>query len=85
MVDYHDTFENYLNRLEGMLDYALLPIYIDGLKDPIQEKVEMHQPQSLAEEMAITLRLGAIQERRFQLSSSGSKKHGLAVNPDSRY
>ena len=75
VADYHDTFEKYLNRVEGLSDYALIPIFIEGLKQPIQEKVELQHPQSLAEAMAIALRLGATQENTFQQAASGSKKN----------
>ena len=66
IAEYHDTFEKYLNRVKGLPDYALIPIFIEGLKMPIQEKVELQQPQSLAEAMTFALQLAANQDHRYQ-------------------
>ncbi|XP_042065700.1 uncharacterized protein LOC121809231 [Salvia splendens] len=70
VAEYHDTFEKFLNRVEGVPDYILIPVFIEGLKMPIQEKVELQQPQSLAEAMALALRLAANQDHRYQQASS---------------
>ncbi|XP_042032197.1 uncharacterized protein LOC121778871 [Salvia splendens] len=72
--EYHDTFEKYLNRVEGVPDYILIPVFIEGLKMPIQEKVELQQPQSLAEAMALALRLAANQEHRYQQTLSSQRR-----------
>lgn len=43
---------------------------IEGLKQPLQEKVELQHPQSLAEAMALALRLGENQDhRQLQVAS----------------
>ena len=55
VAENHDTFEKYLNRVQGLSEESLIPIFIEGLKQPIQEKVELQQPQSLAEAMALAL------------------------------
>ncbi|XP_042002546.1 uncharacterized protein LOC121751819 [Salvia splendens] len=74
VAEYHDTFEKYLNRVEGVPDYILIPVFIEGLKMPIQEKVELQQPQTLAEAMALALRLAANQDHRYQQASTSSQK-----------
>lgn len=74
VADYHATFERYLNRVEDLTESALIPIFIQGLKQPLQEKVELQQPASLAEAMELALRLAATQEERQQQSSSFSRR-----------
>ncbi|XP_042018949.1 uncharacterized protein LOC121766761 [Salvia splendens] len=64
VAEYHDAFERYLNRVRGLSEEALIPIFITGLKEPIQEKVELQQPGSLAETMALALRLAVSHEER---------------------
>ncbi|XP_047978667.1 uncharacterized protein LOC125220549 [Salvia hispanica] len=64
VAEYHEAFERYLNRVQGLSEEALIPIFITGLKEPIQEKVELQQPVSLAEAMALALRLAASREER---------------------
>lgn len=66
VAEYHDTFEKYLNRVQGLSEESLIPIFIEGLKESLQEKVELRHPQSLAEAMALALKLGASQESRTQ-------------------
>ncbi|XP_042031572.1 uncharacterized protein LOC121778308 [Salvia splendens] len=62
VAEYHDAFDRYLNRVQGISEEALIPIFITGLKEPIQEKVELQQPTSLAEAMALALRLASTHE-----------------------
>ncbi|XP_042030060.1 uncharacterized protein LOC121776994 [Salvia splendens] len=64
VAEYHDAFDRYLNRVQGISEEALIPIFITGLKEPIQEKVELQQPSSLAEAMALALRLASSHEER---------------------
>ncbi|XP_042029888.1 uncharacterized protein LOC121776789 [Salvia splendens] len=72
VTEYHDTFERYLNRVQGLSGEALIPILITGLKEPIQETLELQQPGSLAEAMALALWLAASHEVR-QLPPSRGK------------
>lgn len=74
VTDYHNTFEKYLNRVQGISDEALIPIFVEGLLPDLQEKVELRQPQSLAEAMALALRLGASQDRRSQQTTVFQKR-----------
>ncbi|XP_047979333.1 uncharacterized protein LOC125221252 [Salvia hispanica] len=76
VADYHATFERYLNRVEDLTESALIPIFVQGHKQPLQEKVELQHPTSLAEAMALALRLAATQEERQQQPSSFSRRHG---------
>ncbi|XP_042016094.1 uncharacterized protein LOC121764074 [Salvia splendens] len=69
VADYHATFERYLNRVTDLSESALIPIFIQGLKQPLQEKVELQYPDSLAEAMALALRLAATHEDRPPTSS----------------
>ena len=55
VTEYHETFERYLNRVEDLSKTSLIPIFIAGLKQPIQEKVELQQPTSFAAVMALAL------------------------------
>ncbi|XP_042059584.1 uncharacterized protein LOC121804108 [Salvia splendens] len=71
VAEYHDAFERYLNRVRGLSEEALIPIFITGLKEPIQEKVELQQPGSLAEAMALALRLAVSHEERHPPHSRG--------------
>lgn len=64
VANYHATFEQFLNRIEGIPESALIPMFIVGLKEPIQEKVELQQPLSLAVTMALALRLAASHKER---------------------
>lgn len=64
VAEYHDAFDRYLNRVQGISEEALIPIFITGLKEPVQEKVELQQPTSLAEAMALALRIAQSHEER---------------------
>lgn len=68
VVEYHNTFKRYLDRVQGLSEESLIPIFIEGLKQLLQETVELQQPPSLAEAMALALRLAASQEYRVQQS-----------------
>ncbi|XP_042027297.1 uncharacterized protein LOC121774499 [Salvia splendens] len=69
VADYHATFERYLNRVTDLSESTLIPIFIQGLKQPLQEKVELQYPDSLAEAMALALRLAATHDERPPTSS----------------
>ncbi|XP_042032317.1 uncharacterized protein LOC121779031 [Salvia splendens] len=71
VAEYHDTFEHYLNRVEGLSELALIPIFITGLKEAIQENVELQQPSSLAEAMALALPFAASRDERHCHGSRG--------------
>lgn len=59
VAEYQATFECYSNRIDGLPELALIPMFIAGLKEPIQEKVEQQQPSSLAAAMALAASLAA--------------------------
>lgn len=64
VADYQATFERYWNRIDGLYESALIPMFIAGLKEPIQEKVEWQQPTSLTAALALALRLAASQDKQ---------------------
>ncbi|XP_042067228.1 uncharacterized protein LOC121810533 [Salvia splendens] len=74
VADYHATFERYLNRVTDLSESALIPIFIQGLKQPLQEKVELQNPESLAEAMALALRLAATHDERPQHTSTYQRR-----------
>lgn len=74
VADYHATFEGYLNRVNNLTEEALIPIFIQGLKQPIQEKVKLQYSASLDEAMALALRLAATHDDRQQRSSTFSRR-----------
>lgn len=39
LLDYHDTFEKYLNRVQGVLESVLFTLFVAGLKPDIQREV----------------------------------------------
>lgn len=59
VAEYQATFERYSNRIDGLSEAALIPMFIVGLKEPIQEKVELQQPTSLAAAIVLASHLAA--------------------------
>lgn len=59
--------------VSNLKEEALIPIFIRGLKQPIQEKVELQHLASLAEAMALALRLAATQDDRQHQPSTVSR------------
>ncbi|XP_042045733.1 uncharacterized protein LOC121799030 [Salvia splendens] len=57
VVEYHDTFEKYLNRVQGIPERQLFTLFVAGLKPDMQERLRLHRPSSLAAAMALTLEL----------------------------
>ncbi|XP_042021153.1 uncharacterized protein LOC121768675 [Salvia splendens] len=57
VLEYHDTFEKYLNRVQGIPETKLFTLFVAGLKPDMQERVRLHRPSSLAAAMALTLEL----------------------------
>lgn len=63
-LEYHDTFEKYLNRVQGVSETDLLTLIVAGLKKDMQERVRLHQPTSLSAAMALVLELADAQTDR---------------------
>ncbi|XP_042016185.1 uncharacterized protein LOC121764193 [Salvia splendens] len=57
VLEYHDTFEKYLNRVQGIPERKLFTQFVAGLKSDMQERLRLHRPPSLAAAMALTLEL----------------------------
>ncbi|XP_042032226.1 uncharacterized protein LOC121778901 [Salvia splendens] len=55
LLEYHNTFEKYLNRVHGVPESELFTLFVAGLKPDIQERVKLHRPESLAAAMALIL------------------------------
>ncbi|XP_042008927.1 uncharacterized protein LOC121757445 [Salvia splendens] len=64
VLEYHDTFERYLNRVQGVPEVKLFTLYVAGLKPDMQERVTLRQPRSLAAAMALSLELADSQPDR---------------------
>lgn len=69
VLEYHDTFEKYLNRVQGVPKAKLFTFFVAGLKSDMQERLRLHRPSSLAEAMAIALELADSQGDRQQQTS----------------
>ncbi|KAG6420575.1 hypothetical protein SASPL_117109 [Salvia splendens] len=57
------------NKLSGVPDYILLPIYVAGLKQPLQPEVKLHRPTTLAAAFTLAKELSACRPEH-QLSPS---------------
>ncbi|XP_042005724.1 uncharacterized protein LOC121754429 [Salvia splendens] len=57
VIEYHDTFERYLNRVQGVPERQLFTLFVGGLKPDMQERLRLHRPSSLAAAMALALEL----------------------------
>ena len=57
VLEYHDTFEKYLNRVRGIPESELFTLFVAGPKHDMQERLRLHRPESLAEAMALALEL----------------------------
>ncbi|XP_042012393.1 uncharacterized protein LOC121760857 [Salvia splendens] len=71
--DYQLEFERLQNKLSGVPDHILLPIYIAGLKQPLQREVKLHRPNSLAAAFTLAKELSAC--RSDQLTTASSTRH----------
>ncbi|KAL1551486.1 hypothetical protein AAHA92_19326 [Salvia divinorum] len=80
--DYQLEFERLQNKLSGVPDYILLPIYVAGLKQPLQREVKLHHPTTLASAFALAKELSAC--RSDQPSSSSTYQRKPWVPRDSR-
>ena len=61
VAEYHDTFEKYLNQIQGIPESELFTLFVAGLKPDMQERVKLHRPSSLAAAMALSLELATTQ------------------------
>ncbi|XP_042005941.1 uncharacterized protein LOC121754689 [Salvia splendens] len=55
LAEYNTTFETMLNRVRGVPEYILLPIYIEGLTQPVKNHVRLQHPSSVAAAMALAV------------------------------
>ena len=64
VVEYHNTFEKYLNRVQGIPESELFTLFVAGLKPDLQEHLRLHRPPSLAAAMALKLEFAATQPEK---------------------
>ncbi|XP_042032481.1 uncharacterized protein LOC121779227 [Salvia splendens] len=55
LAEYNATFETMLNRVRGVPEYILLPIYVEGLTQPVKNQVRLQHPASVAAAMALAV------------------------------
>ena len=72
VLEYHDTFEKYLNRVKGILESELFTLFVAGLKPAMQERLQLHRPASLANAMEMALEFANIQADRATLPQPNS-------------
>ncbi|XP_042023062.1 uncharacterized protein LOC121770393 [Salvia splendens] len=65
VLEYHDTFEKYLNRVHGVPEAKLYTLFVAGLKADIRERLTLHRPTSLAAAMALALEIADTQSDRI--------------------
>ncbi|XP_042035404.1 uncharacterized protein LOC121781782 [Salvia splendens] len=82
VLEYHDTFERYLNRVKGVPESDLFTLFVVGLKPDLRERLELHRPQSLAAAMALALELSDTMAERIPQPSTGARRSWL--NRDAR-
>lgn len=70
VLQYHDTFERYLNRVQGVPESKLLTLFVAGLRAEMQERLQLHRPNSLADAMALALDLADTQADRGNFPSN---------------
>ncbi|XP_042035243.1 uncharacterized protein LOC121781586 [Salvia splendens] len=64
VLEYHDTFEKYLNRVQGVPEAKLFTLFVAGLKPEMQERLTLHRPTSLAAAMALALEISDTHSER---------------------
>ncbi|XP_042065432.1 uncharacterized protein LOC121808942 [Salvia splendens] len=72
VLEYHDTFEKYLNRVQGVPESKLFTLFVAGLTADMQERLKLHRPSSLAAAMALSLELADTQSDRNLAQSSAA-------------
>lgn len=53
LADFNSEFEEMWKRLRGVPDYILLPVYIEGLQEPVKHQVKFQHPSSVAAAIAL--------------------------------
>lgn len=79
LAEYHTAFETMLNRVRGVPEYILLPIYVEGLQQPVKNQVKHQNPASVAAAMALATEFDACVERP-PLPSGGNAVHGRTAS-----
>ncbi|XP_041999909.1 uncharacterized protein LOC121749403 [Salvia splendens] len=72
VLEYHDTFEKYLNRVQGVPESKLRTLFVVGLTANMQESLKLHRLTSLATALVSSLELADTQSDRNIAQSSAS-------------
>ncbi|XP_042032261.1 uncharacterized protein LOC121778950 [Salvia splendens] len=64
LAKYHTTFETMLNRVRGVPEYILLPIYVEGLQQPVKNQVKHQNPPSVVAAMALATEYDSTVDRQ---------------------
>lgn len=83
VLEYHDTFEKYLNRVKGVPESKLFSLFVAGLKVDIQERLCLLRPTSMAAVMALALELADTQVERAASNASSTFQRKPWQNRDS--
>ena len=75
ILEYHDTFEKYLNR--GIPESELFTLFVAGLNPDMQECLRLLRPASLAEAMALSLEFTDMEADRKQQPGTNSRRSWL--------
>ncbi|KAL1562610.1 hypothetical protein AAHA92_05174 [Salvia divinorum] len=63
ITDYNKEFDDMLNRIRGVPETLLLPIYIEGLQQPVRNQVKFQCPSSVAAAFALAQEFDSAIER----------------------
>ncbi|XP_061362338.1 uncharacterized protein LOC133306077 [Gastrolobium bilobum] len=69
VMEYHEVFESFSNRVDGLSESFLLSCFVSGLKPEIQHEVSAFAPSTLTRAMA----LAKIQESKLALKNNPPK------------
>ncbi|VFQ98572.1 unnamed protein product [Cuscuta campestris] len=70
-MEYQSAFESILNKVSGVPEPTLVAMYIAGLKQPVQQKVNLRNPSTLPATFALARELSACHQEAAATYSSG--------------
>ncbi|XP_042035152.1 uncharacterized protein LOC121781486 [Salvia splendens] len=84
VLEYHDTFEKYLNWVQGVPEVKLFTLFVAGLKPEMQERLTLHRPTSLAAAMALSLEIADTHSERANPQSTSTFQRRQWTGRDNR-
>ncbi|XP_041994863.1 uncharacterized protein LOC121744871 [Salvia splendens] len=84
VLEYHDTFERYLNRVQGVPEAKLFTLFVAGLKPEMQERLTLHRLTSLAAAMALSLEIADTHSERANPQSTSTFQRRQWTGHDNR-